>query len=174
MLNVEQAIREVRAVYEALTGRPIEATGADLPPVVDPQAHIEARYRQFRALLEAPAGGAGRTQEAPAWWPAVDVIEAEREVRCEIDLPGTTREQVSVSLVGDHVVVRGRRTIAPPAGGAVRHAERLAGPFQRVIALPPRARREVTRAVLQDGVLSIAFPTGAPDAEAASIPIDPR
>ena len=106
MLNVEQVIREVSGVYEALTGKPIGQARTDLPPEVDPSGHVETRYREFKTLVSAM----GRTSQpqaqptaAPSFAPAMDVIELEREVRCELDLPGVTRDRVSVSVVGEYV-----------------------------------------------------------------------
>jgi HSP20 family protein len=149
MLDIEQAIREVGTVYQALTGRAIEAGRSDLPPELDggAQAHVEERYRQFKSLIEARA----------AWVPALAVIEHEREIRYEIDLPAVSRDQVAISVLGGFLVVRGQR-----GGGPARYAERPAGVFQRVIALPPQARRDAITASLRDGVLVVGVPVDGP------------
>src|SRR5262245_44405584 len=75
MLNVEQAIREVGAVYKALTGRTIEGGRSDLPADVDPLTHIEGRYRHFKALVDAPLGSAAPGAATVGWAPPADVIE---------------------------------------------------------------------------------------------------
>jgi HSP20 family molecular chaperone IbpA len=152
MLDIEQAIREVGTVYQALTGRPIEAGRSDLPPEIDggARAHVEERYRQFKSMIDARAA-------APAWVPALAVIEREHEVRYEIDLPAVSRDQVGVSLLGGFLVVSGQRE-----GGPAHYAERPAGVFQRVIALPLQARRDGITASLRDGVLAIDVPIDGP------------
>lgn len=166
MLNVEQAIREVAAVYQAITGRVIEAGSSELPATDDPKALVEQRYLQLKTIIDSPAASA-----SPVWSPLADIVEIEREVRYDIDLPAVSRQQVSVSVAGDHVLVRGQRAAGAPAS-AVRRAERPAGPFQKVLPLPPRARPDGITAVLRDGVLSIAIPLDGSGEDTISLAID--
>ncbi len=167
MLDIEQAIREVGTIYQALTGRPIEAGRSDLPEQVDARAHIEDRYRQLRNMMESPAAGAPFT---PAWAPPLEVTEHQAEVRFEIDLPAVPRDAVEISVLGDCLVVRGRRG-APAPGAAVRYSERAPGAFQRVVPLPPRARHEGIQAALRDGVLTVTVPTDGPGGAARAVEI---
>jgi HSP20 family protein len=160
MLNVEQAIREVGAVYQALTGRAIERSVSELPPEVDPFLHLESRYQQFKAMLDVSGANVGRGSVIP-WSPAMEISESDREVRCELDLPAVSRTQVSVSIMGDYLVVRGERVMAMTSN-SIRHSERHMGPFQKVIALPPKARRSAIEAILRDGILVITVPTDGP------------
>jgi len=170
MLDVEQAIREVGQVYQALTGRAIEAGRAELPPEIEPRTYIEGRYRQFKSVLEAPQQKAAPPAGfEPMWTPPLEVVEGEREVRYAMDPPGVPRDQVSISVVGDWLMVRGRRGAAPSPD--VRYSERAGGPFQRVIALPVRARRDGIHAVMRDGVLTAVVPTDGPGGAAQAIEI---
>lgn len=169
MLDVEQAIREVGTVYQALTGRPIQAGRSDLPPEIDAsaRAHIEDRYRQFKTMTSAPGVAAG----GAVWAPSLAVVEGEAEVRYEIDLPAVSRGDVGVSVLGGFLVVRGQRGGAPAPGAQLRYTERAVGPFQRVIALPPRARRDGVAATLRDGVLAVTVPTDGPGGEPVAVEI---
>jgi HSP20 family molecular chaperone IbpA len=179
MLDVEQAIREVGTVYQALTGRPIEEGRSSLSPEMDApaRADIEDRYRQFKTIIASPF--AEPAQAAPAWVPGVTVIEHDLEVRYEIDLPAVGREHVGVSVLGGFLVVRGVRRPPMPeagpsngaAGAAVRYTERPSGAFQRVIALPARARRDGITASLREGVLSVNVPTDGPGGAAVAVEI---
>ena len=173
MLDIEQAIREVGTVYQALTGRPIQAGRSDLPPEVDAsaRAHIEDRYRHFKTMIDSPLAGAGAAPFTPSWAPCIVVTEHEGEVRYEIDLPAVSRELVSVSVLGGFLVVRGQRVGAPAPGVAVRYSERPDGAFQRVIALPPQARRDGIQAMLRDGVLAVTVPTDGPGGAAVAVEI---
>ena len=119
MLDIEHAIQEVGAVYQALTGRAIAAGLDDLPRDVEPRAHIEERYQRLKAMLASP--GEGR---APAWSPAMEIVEGDREVRYEIDLPAVARGDVSVAVVGDCLVVTGRRALRRASPCASRSARR--------------------------------------------------
>jgi HSP20 family protein len=172
MLDVEQAIREVGAVYQALTGRPIEVGKTPLPPEIDARAAIEDRYRQLKSLLESPFAGAAMPFGG-AWTPAMEVVERELEVRCELDLPAVARGDVTIGVMGDALVVRGRRggVNGNGNGGAVRWSEHAKGPFQRVIPLPPRARRDGITAALKDGVLTIVIPTDGPSGSPQTIDV---
>jgi HSP20 family protein len=177
MLNVEQAIAEVASVYQSLTGRPIQPGRYETPPEVDPAVQAENNYRQFKSLLErraqtvapptSPVGMAG-----PSFVPAVDVVEAEREVRLMMDLPGVPRDHLSVTVTGEAICVRGERPAGALQTGLVRHRERRVGAFQRLVALPPRARREGIEATLRDGVLSIVIPTDGASAEMGDMPVE--
>jgi HSP20 family protein len=169
MLDIEQAIREVGTIYQALTGRPIEAGRSELPLEIDARAHIEDRYRQFKTMMEPAAAGAAPF--VPMWAPPLEVREDQAEVRYELDLPAVSREQVGIEVAGDSLVVRGQRGGAPPSGGAVRYSERAVGPFQRVIPLPPRARHDGIQASLRHGVLVVTVPTDGPGGAAQPIEI---
>ncbi len=173
MLDIEQAIREVGTVYQALTGRTIEVGRSDLPPEIDApaRAQIEDRYRHFKTILDTPMAGAAVAPFNAAWTPSLAVIEHELEVRYEIDLPAVSRGEVSVSVLGGFLVVRGTRSAIPAPSAAVRYSERPGGPFQRVIALPPRARRDGIQAALREGVLVVTVPTDGPSGTAVNVEI---
>lgn len=166
MLDVEQAIHEVGTVYQALTGQRIEIGRSELPSDIDARAYLENRYRQFKSILESPQK-AGAPALDPTWSPALSVVELPQEIRFEIDLPGVARDQVSVATLGDWLLVRGRRGGEPTPGAAVRYTERGNGSFQRVLAIPPRARRDGVKASLAAGVLTIVVPTDGPGGGAA-------
>jgi HSP20 family protein len=185
MLNVDQVIREVSGVYQSLTGRPIQAGRAEMPPEVDPMGHIEGRYRQFKTLMDtqavpglgampsARAGAMAQVMGAQPWTPSIDVVEHEREVVVDLELAGVPREQITVSLAGDYLVVRGERpAMRVPQGGTVRHQGRRTGPFQALVALPPRARREGVEASLHDGVLRVTVPTDGSGNDVSEVPVD--
>jgi HSP20 family molecular chaperone IbpA len=169
MLDIEQAIREVGTVYQALTGRPIEAGRSDLPPEIEPpaRAQIEDRYRQFKSIVDSPMAGASVAPMHATWTPPIAVIESELEVHYEIDLPAVSRSEASVSVVGNFLVVRGVRGASTASTSRARYDERPSGPFLRVIALPPRARRDAIHARIHDGVLQVTVPTDGPAATTA-------
>ncbi len=171
MLDIEQAIREVGAVYQTLTGRPIEAGRSDLPSEVDARSHIEGRYRQFKTMMETPSVGAAPAPFAPAWAPPLEVIEREAEVRFELEVGPVSRDQIAVSCVGGFLVVRGKRGGAPGPGATIRYSERPSGSFQRVLPLPATARRDGIAASLREGVLAVTVPTDGPSGAAMTIEV---
>jgi HSP20 family protein len=171
MLNVEKAMNEVMDVYRSVTGHPIQSGRTELPPEVDPTAHVEARYRELKALLRSP------TVSAPApltssWIPPADVYELQREVRCEVELPGVPHDRVSVSITGDWLIIRGERPTTPSTTGRALTTERSRGAFQKMIALPRVARREGVEAVLQEGVLFITIPVDGQGTETREVRVN--
>lgn len=176
MLNVEQAIAEVANVYQSLTGKPIKPGRSDfpqdLPPEEDPVAHVERRYRQFQRLFEGNKQGRMPAESGVWFSPATDVVEIDREVRIYIDMPGVTRDHLSVLVAGEVLVVRGERPEKKADAAMIRYKERWGGAFQKNIALPPRVRREGIEATLRDGVLTITIPTDGSGNEVAELPID--
>ena len=167
MLNVEQAIREVGAVYQTVAGRPIQPGASELPPEADPVGHVEAKYRQLKSMLERSTPSAG----GAAWCPLVDVIELEREIRIEVDVAGVPRDRMSISIAGDLLVLRGERTNGRGPGIMLRHQERPQGPFQKIITVPPRVRRDAVEATLRDGVLVVTLPLDGSGADGAEVPV---
>lgn len=178
MQNVEKAIAEVASVYQSLTGKPIKPGRFELAPEVDPVAHAEASYRQFKALLEQQKGQTAAVDPMKAgqttpYAPPADVVEGEREVRVLVDLPGVEREHLSVTVAGDAITIRAERTHGARAQNTIlRLDERRKGAMLRIIALPPRARRDGIESTLRDGVLSISIPTDGSGNEATEIPVD--
>lgn len=167
-MNIENAIREVGSVYQSVTGNPIQLGASELPPEVDPGAHVAGRYYEFKNLIQLQGLDRGMADKPAvhaeafahvAWMPSMDVLELEREVRFEFDVPGVSRDQLQIALSGDYLVVRGERFIDKRAeAGLLRWQERRFGSFQRVVALPPRARREAVEAHLRDGILRVSIP----------------
>jgi HSP20 family protein len=86
-------------------------------------------------------------------------------------LPGVSRDQVSVAVQGDWLVIRGQRGHVTPPGGSVRYSERRGGAFQRLVPLPARARRDGIQAALSGGVLSVGVPTDGPGGVAQAIEV---
>lgn len=165
MFDIEAAIKEVTTVYQTLTGSPIQPGKSELPPEEDPGRFVQARYELFRRL----ALGTPRNPPQHTWTPAADVVETEHDVRIEIDLAGVTKGDVSVSVDENVLWVRGKR--AAINGGAIRHAERRTGPFQRGFVLPPRARKDRIDAQFSDGVLVIHVVVEPREAAESTVPL---
>jgi len=179
MLNVEQAFAEVANAYQALTGQPFTPGRYESPPEVNPLEQAEANYRQFKRLMEQRTPNVADTRKgAPVTPlpPPVDVVEFEREVRVLVDLPGTTRDQVTVSIASDALTIRAERPVGRNGNGngsgICRLEERRKGALLRSVALPPRARRDGIEALLRDGVLTISIPTDGSASDNAEIPIE--
>ena len=90
------------------------------------------------------------------WRPATDVYETERELVVRMDLAGIRKEDMSVVLETDKLLVRGlRKDTIPPGKKHFHKMEIVVGPFERCIPVPRNCDREKIEAVYKDGFLEI-------------------
>jgi HSP20 family protein len=97
-------------------------------------------------------------QAAPGWVPPAEVAEFGDEFRLAIELPGLTREDVTLDVTGNTVTVRGRR---PPDGCPTeryQQLERSHGAFARTFHFGDAIGTDRIAADLVDGVLHVRIP----------------
>jgi len=76
------------------------------------------------------------------------------------DLPGLSKEDVSVELSEDAVTIHGeRKTEHKDEREGYYQSERSYGSFSRVISLPPGAMADQAKATFRDGVLEVTMPS---------------
>src|SRR5262245_29660317 len=146
---------QVRAIYRALTGADlpeIEARAATAPPVSP-----DAVARQF-ADLEALARRVPRvTERVPpfSFAPAIDAYDDERELVVEVAVPGVDRDDLTVEVQGDQLVIYGLRAGERAANGRTWYrAEIPRGPFHRALVLPYAVTGE-PRVKIEHGLIRI-------------------
>ena len=94
--------------------------------------------------------------------PAVDVRETESEFAISIEVPGISRENISVEIDRNELTVRGERKVAEDESQSDRRVERFRGSFSRSFSLPEIADADSIEATLHDGVLELKVPKRAP------------
>ena len=99
-----------------------------------------------------------RSRRSGPFSPSVDVLEQPDKYLVLLDLPGVTKESVTVRLEGTKLVVEGSRPLGHPAGVRVRAGERAHGAFRREFLLPHLVRGERVSARLADGILTVEIP----------------
>ncbi len=121
-------------------------------------------YDLLRRRVEEMIRRLGREPAAPGfgttlWSPATDVFETETGAVVKMELPGVRAEHLSIVLVDDRLLIRGRRE-DPDAGRKVRyHQMEIAyGPFAKLLYLHVPFDREGIRATLKDGFLVLVIP----------------
>lgn len=99
-------------------------------------------------------------QSAQRWGVlATDVTERSQSIHVELELPGLRREDLSVEVFDDQLVVRGeKRSSDTRREGSLVVTERAYGQFQRVLALPCPVDADRVAAKYKRGVLSIDLP----------------
>jgi HSP20 family protein len=94
-----------------------------------------------------------------AWAPAVDVYETKDDVILACDVPGVREKEVSVSITGDVLTIRGERKLpAESRQDSYHRLERWFGKFERHVELPMPVQADRVKASYRDGVLEIRLP----------------
>ena len=100
-----------------------------------------------------------RETAAEIWAPDVEVYQKNNELTIRADLPGLSRDEVTVEVTDDAVTIQGerKREHEEEREGFYR-SERSYGSFYRVIPLPEGAMTDQAKANFRDGVLEITMP----------------
>jgi len=113
--------------------------------------------RLFDNLVELrSSGGEGDV----SWLPSADVYETESELVIKFEVPGVDLKDVSMSVEGNRLIVRGdkRRAGPSPKTGTVHCMERGYGKFKRVVHISSPVNTREAVAILCEGVLEVKFP----------------
>lgn len=106
--------------------------------------------RGFQSLGEREIGD---------WTPAIEALQRGNDFVVRADVPGLSREDLSVELGEDALTIRGeRRYDHEEERDGVYRSERSYGSFCRVIPLPEGAVTESAKANFKDGVLEVVVP----------------
>ncbi|MGI6603714.1 MAG: Hsp20/alpha crystallin family protein [Firmicutes bacterium] len=95
-----------------------------------------------------------QSAEAEQGFPRADVYASESEITVLVELPGLTREDIEILVLGSQIKVKGN-VREPLSNGKAISRERIYGPFERVVQLPEQVREEGARARFVNGLLEI-------------------
>ena len=109
----------------------------------------------MRSYVLGPVGPCARPS---LWQPAADVYQTDDEVIVKLELAGVDPEEVTLTLEGNLVIIRGvRRDEVPTPRSDVGHMEIEYGPFEKRIWLPWPVRRRGIRYWYHRGMLFVAM-----------------
>jgi HSP20 family protein len=98
----------------------------------------------------------GRRQEAgPAMLPPVDIVEDETGITLTADLPGVSKDKLTVRVDGQTLVIEGEIALATPDGMEAMYAEVQAARYRRSFTLSRELDTAKIDAALKDGVLKL-------------------
>ena len=123
--------------------------------LVDIQSEVNRLFDNFPGRPAPGAAPSGR-----AWLPAVDMHETKDDLVLKVELPGVREKDVSVSISGDLLTIRGERRWSDEEGRDQKllHVERVYGQFDRMIQLPLAVQADKVKATYRDGVLEVTLP----------------
>ena len=119
--------------------------------------------------LMSPSSGRGAlsqfAQQLGDWSPAVEAFQRGNEFVVRAEVPGMSRQDLTVEANDDSICIRGERQQERQEDReGVYWTERSYGSFSRTIPLPPGAITDSAKASFHNGVLEIVME--APSAEA--------
>src|SRR5437879_1684147 len=114
--------------------------------------------RLFDSFFGRPLGTATGTGSR-AWMPVVDMYETKDDLVLSFELPGVREKDVSVSITGDLLTVKGERGFdRDVTDESYRHVERVYGKFERSVQLPMPVQADKVKATYRDGMLEVTLP----------------
>jgi HSP20 family protein len=121
----------------------------------------DAMNQLFEEGFSKPRNGAG----ANVLGLAVDVEETPDAYRIHASVPGVSRDEVSISLLGSTVTIRGERPEqrCEEKDGRWLIRERQSGAFQRSVTLPGAIDGDSAAADFVNGVLTVTLPKAERD-----------
>jgi HSP20 family protein len=130
---------------------PVEQLRADINNILDFWA---APPRVLEAMWSAAPASDGN--------PSIDMEETDEEIIVTAEVPGLDKDQITVEVVGDRLMLRGeRRRETEERKGGYFYSERSYGAFTRIIALPREVDAAKASGKYKDGLLRITLPKTA-------------
>jgi HSP20 family protein len=103
-----------------------------------------------------------------AWIPEMEVAERDHRLIVRADLPGLTKQDVTVTATADLLTIEGeRKQEVEDKQNEWSHTERTYGAFTRTIPLPDGVKTSDIKATFENGVLEVIVPLPAASAAAA-------
>lgn len=105
------------------------------------------------------------------WSPRVDLSETKDAFVVKAEIPGVDQKDVSVSLEGQLLTIKGEKRQEKEEKDARHHRiERAWGAFARTMRLPAAVEGDKVSATFKQGVLTVTLPK-APGAKGTTIPV---
>lgn len=120
--------------------------------------HLEHRmgriFNEPLRTLEWP----GPEAETAAWLPVVDIFEEPEVIRLVAELPGVKPEDVTISVEGNRLTIKGTKEQVSEKAEKVHRYERTYGAFEREFRLSVSIDSNRIKATYDLGVLTITLP----------------
>jgi HSP20 family protein len=103
--------------------------------------------------------GSGDGRSAAVWSPSTDLVETDEDFRLRLDVPGMTKDDISINLQNRTLTVSGERTSERSEEDEEHvRVERAFGTFHRSFTLPEAVDADHIEATYDNGVLTISVP----------------
>jgi HSP20 family protein len=105
-----------------------------------------------RPYLNGPAFTLGTNS------PRTNLLENGDKFEVRAELPGISKDDISIKIQGNYLEISGKREIEKPEGFKSHRNERSATTFSRSFTLPDEVDAEKVEAALKDGILYLTLP----------------
>jgi HSP20 family protein len=118
----------------------------------------EEMNRRFNEAFRS-GNGAEASWGHHTWTPPVDIHETDDALVLTVDLPGVSKDHVSIEMHQNTLILKGQRPYnAEVKDDRYHRVERAYGTFQRSFMLPMQVDQEKVQATYHDGVLELRLP----------------
>ena len=100
----------------------------------------------------------GQAVAGAAMRPPVDIFETDDSITVQADMPGVSRDRLSLRLEGSNLLVEGRIEIPPQPRLHALHADVRSDVFRKSFLLSNELEAGRIDASLKDGVLTVRIP----------------
>ena len=101
---------------------------------------------------------AGRDREAPPLAPAVDIFEDAHQITVQAEMPGVTKDNLTVRADRNSLLIEGDVALELPAGMSAIYADLQTTKYRRTFVLGSELETERIEASLKDGLLTLRIP----------------
>ncbi len=115
---------------------------------------MEANHHNVARTAANPA--ASTTQQAVA--PAVDITESDSGISLVADMPGVSKDRLTIKVEADSLLIEGRAQIDVPENIELLHSEVRSPYFRRAFTLSRDLDPGRIEATLRNGVLQMHIP----------------
>jgi HSP20 family molecular chaperone IbpA len=119
---------------------------------MEPSQDLALRQKQEVATKEE------RTVPGRYYAPVTDIYETDNGLMIVMEMPGVTKERVTIDLQGDVLRIEGQIDFSQYKDMEPVYTEYNIGHFVRTFGLPSKIDREKIAAQLEDGVLTLTLP----------------
>ena len=100
--------------------------------------------------------------EELGWMPALEIYEKEDKFVVRAEVPGMTKDDVDISVLGDTLTIKGERKAESEVKDEDYHrCEMCCGKFSRAVTLPSSVQAGKVAATYDNGMLEITLPKAA-------------
>lgn len=124
------------------------------PSWADPTEQVFALRERLYRLLDASFVSEQAVQPPGSFSPNVDILTTDEQVIMLVEVPGMTRDDLSVQVQDSVVTIVGERKL-PDTDAEFHRRERRAGRFSRSFSLAYDLDPDTVAAKLEDGLLRV-------------------